>query len=209
MKIQLLVFSIGVLLSGCAGVRVANVEVASGETNPEAIYIRPFNMNYAAYNDGRNPNGAVRASLIPKAFAGMLEEQLGKLAPAMVINDHEYPPLGWLVEGDIDCLDAYSSTAMKIHFRITDYGTPGGARFNPSKAGVDTYQAVRHGDGRIVYEFDVKGGQLARAPFHNNASRSGRDGVYEDLQNAAERVMLALSPDPFRYGARGTPNQRN
>ncbi len=208
MKIFLMGLCSVVLLSACAGVRVSRTEVATGAVNPTAIYIRPFSVDYAQYRDRGNPNGAVRKSLAPTAFANILQEELAKLAPAMVLADNEVPTEGWLVEGRIERLDAWSESSAKIHVRITDVSgceVPVVA----SKEGVSEYTVVRTGSGAVVYEFDLKGGICSPRPFGSINAPGMSSSVPFDFRNAAERVMLALSPDPFRYGYRNSPEQRN
>jgi hypothetical protein len=57
---------------------------------------------------------------------------------------------------------------------------------------------------RVIYEFDMAGGSREQGKFGTlRASGLGR-AVPFDLRNAAERIMLVLSPDPFRYGARSS-----
>ena len=208
MKIFLLGLCSVVFFSGCAGVRVCKTEVATGAVNPTAIYIRPFSVDYARYQDRGNPNGAVRKSLAPTAFANALQEELSKLAPAMVLADNEAPTEGWLVEGQIEELDAWSASSPRIHVRITDVSgceVPVVA----SKNGVSEYTVARSAAGAVVYEFDLEGGICSPRPLGSITAPGLSSGVPFDFRNAAERVMLALSPDPFRYGYRSSPEQRN
>ena len=208
MKIFILGLCSVVLLSACAGVRVCRTEVATGAVYPSAIYIRPFSVDYARYYDRGNPNGAVQKSLAPTAFANALQEELSKLAPAMVLADNETAPLGWLVEGCIEQLDAKSSSALKIHVRITDVGG-GEIPCIASKDGVSEYSVVRTGAGNVVYEFDLKGWICSPAALGSITAPGLGNAVPFGFRNAAERVYLALSPDPFRYGVRSSPEARN
>jgi hypothetical protein len=208
MKIFLLGLCSVVLLSACAGVRVCRTEVATGAVYPKAIYIRPFSVDYARYYDRGNPNGSVRKSLAPTAFANALQEELSKLAPAMVLADNETAPVGWLVEGRIEELDAMSTSALKIHVRITDVG--GGEIADiASKDGVSEYSVIRTAAGEVVYEFDLKGQLCSPVSFGSVSAPGLGDAVPFGFRNAAERIYLALSPDPFRYGIRSSPLARN
>ena len=57
---------------------------------------------------------------------------------------------------------------------------------------------------RVVYEFDMAGGSHGQGKFGTvRASGLGKATPF-DLRNAAERMLLVLSPDPFRFGARST-----
>jgi len=208
MKNLLVAFCSALLLSACAGTRVCQTQVATGVVNPRAIYIRPFCVDYAQYRDRCNPNGAVRKSLAPIAFANILQEQLSKLAPAMVLTDDESPVTGWLVEGEIRRIDARNPSCLGIHLRITDVD---GCQ-EPIMActdGVSGFRVVKADSGAVVYEFDLKGTVCAPRSFGSLTYAALGDGVPVDFRNAAERVMLALSPDPFLYGERNSPEQRN
>lgn len=166
-----------------------------GAHSPEAIYIRPFCIDTAVFkgdlapSDGEMP---IRKALAPVAFADDLKEQLEKIAPARVLQEDETPRVGWLVEGQFDMVDGGSQIGRAIaghlglgrsfvamHVRVTDVTS-----------------------GTVVYEFDVAGGSRLQGPAGSlRASGLGRS-LHFDLNNAAERIYLALSSDPFRYGSR-------
>jgi hypothetical protein len=56
--------------------------------------------------------------------------------------------------------------------------------------------------GIVLYEFDMVGGSDLQGKLGTvRASGLGR-AIHFDLQNAAERVYLTLSANPYRYGAR-------
>ena len=168
-----------------------------GEANPSAIYIRPFCINDAviagdvAASDGEVP---IRRSLIPFQFAGDLKEELGKMAPARVLESDEVPRTGWLVEGQFLLVDGGSPvdrfffghfgagrSHLLLHVRVSD---------------VDQH--------RVIYEFDMAGGSRLQGKDGTlRASGLGKAPPF-DLRNAAERILLVLSPDPFRYGARSS-----
>ncbi|HEX4665981.1 MAG TPA: DUF4410 domain-containing protein [Chthoniobacterales bacterium] len=172
-----------------------------GEANPSAIYIRPFCIDRAiiagdiAASHGEVP---IRTSLIPLQFAGDLKEELSKLAPARIIEADEVPPVGWVVEGQFDLVDGGSPVGrfflgnfgvgrsfLALHVRVSDVATH-----------------------RVIYEFDMAGGSHLQGKLGSiRASGLGRATPF-DLRNAAERVLLVLSPDPFRYGARASVSLR-
>ena len=153
-----------------------------GASAPKAIYIRPFCIDTATFtgyqgvSDGEMP---IRKALTPVEFAGDLKEQLEKLAPARVLQDHETPRTGWLVEGEFTLVDGGAPSRLAMHVKITD---------------VDK--------GITVYEFDMAGGNHGQ--WHWGTIRGSGHGVpaHFDLENAAERIYLVLEPNAFRYGKR-------
>ena len=168
-----------------------------GAAHPAAIYIRPFCVDSAVFrgdeanNDGEMP---IRKALTPVAFAEDLKEQLSKIAPALVIGDDDMPKVGWLVEGQFNLVDGGSplgrfffgvfgagQSFLSMHVKVTDVATHG-----------------------VVYEFDLAGGSNSQGRYGTvRASGLGKATPF-DLRNAAERVLLVLSPDPFRFGARAS-----
>jgi Domain of unknown function (DUF4410) len=184
---------------GSEGVRFETCGV--GATNPLAIYIRPFCIDNAiirgdeTVSEGEVP---IRKALIPVEFAQDLKEELSKLAPTRVLTTDEVPRLGWLVEGE---------------FQLVDGGDPV-ARFflTPTEAGrsylalhVKVSDVEKH---RVLYEFDMAGGSRHQGRWGTvRASGLGKATPF-DLRNAAERVLLVLSPDPFKYGARSSVTLR-
>jgi hypothetical protein len=166
-----------------------------GASHPRAIYIRPFCIDAAVFkgdeaaSEGEMP---IKKALTPVAFASDLKEQLEKIAPARILKDNETPRLGWLVEGQFDVVDGGSPIGrfflgnlgvgrsfLALHVRVTDVEL-----------------------GSVVYEFDVAGGSRLQGVLGSlRASGLGKATPF-DLQNAAERIYLTLSADPFRYGAR-------
>src|SRR6266513_676899 len=163
-----------ILLCSCAHMYVTRTQVAGGsrtttadakdskgiymKTNcgvgayaPKAIYIRPFCIDNAVFtgdqtkSEGEMP---IRKALTPVEFAGVLKEQLEKMAPARILRDNETPRTGWLVEGEFTLVDGGSiagralfghfgagASHLALHVRVTD---------------VDR--------GLVVYEFDMAGG---------------------------------------------------
>ncbi|MGI8437888.1 MAG: BREX system ATP-binding domain-containing protein [Chthoniobacterales bacterium] len=180
---------------GSVGVRMTTCGV--GAYNPRAIYIRPFCIDNATFtgdeaaSEGEMP---LRKALVPVSFAESLKESLEKMAPARILRDNETPRTGWLVEGEFQLVDGGSPVGrffaghfgvgrsfLSIHVRITD---------------VDK--------GVVVYEFDVAGGSRLQGPAGTlRASGLGKATPF-DLENAAERIYLALSPNAHRFGARSS-----
>jgi hypothetical protein len=172
-----------------------------GEANPSAIYIRPFCIDRAtiagdiAPSDGEVP---IRASLIPVQFAGDLKEELSKIAPTRIVEADEVPTTGWLVEGQFDLVDGGSPEAR---FFFGNFGA--GRSFLALHVRVS--DVASH---RVIYEFDMAGGSHLQGSLGTvRASGLGKATPF-DLRNAAERILLVLSPDPFRYGARSSVSLR-
>jgi Domain of unknown function (DUF4410) len=167
------------------------------ETNPSAIYIRPFCVDSAIFrgdegaSDGEMP---LRKALTPVAFAEDLKEELSKIAPARVLADNERPKVGWLVEGQFDLVDG-GSPAGRFFFGVF------GAGQSFLALHVKVTDVERH---RVIYEFDMAGGSNNQGKFGTvRASGMGQATPF-DLRNAAERILLVLSPDAMRYGARSS-----
>jgi hypothetical protein len=166
-----------------------------GASGPSAIYIRPFCIDTAVFqgdealSDGEMP---IRKAITPVEFAQDLKQQLEKIAPARILKDNERPRVGWLVEGQFDLVDGGSplgrfffgnfgagQSFLALHVRITDVNR-----------------------GMVVYEFDMAGGSRFQGKLGTvRASGLGR-ATHFDLQNAAERIYLTLSANPYRYGER-------
>jgi len=172
-----------------------------GAHDPRAIYVRPFCVDTASFrgdiadSDGEVP---IRKALTPVAFASRLKEQLEKIAPTRILRDDESPRVGWLVDGE---------------FTLVDGGSKVG-RFFAGNFGVGRSMLVMHVrvtdavTGGMLYEFDVYGGSEFQGKFGTlRASGLGRATPF-DLQNAAERIYLALEPDAWRYGARSDVSLR-
>ena len=216
MKYPFLALGGMLLLTSCAGVRVSDTQVASGATNPRNIYIRPFSVEGSEFV-GRHRGGIgerpIRQSLAPAEFSQALKEELEKLAPAMVLKDNEVPEKGWLVEGSLDVVDAgnplgrwfsgpigpgIGRSRVVMHVRISD--------LDRHAVAVDTKDAsVLSQRGRVIYEFDLKGGSRAQGGSGSIYAPGTGYATPFDFRNAAERVMMALSTDPHRYGTRSSP----
>ena len=178
-----------------SGVRMITANCGIGAANPRAIYIRPFCIDTATFTgdeaqtDGELP---IRKALTPVEFSEDLKEQLEKIAPARILKPNEAPAVGWLVDGNFEVVDGGSPAARYF--------------FGPLGAGRSVLALrVRVTDvksGIVVYEFDMAGGSKLQGRLGTvRASGLGR-ATHFDLQNAAERVYLTLSTNPYRYGAR-------
>ena len=178
-----------------SGVHMVTANCGVGASSPRAIYIRPFCIDTAAFTgdeaqtDGELP---IRKALTPVEFTEDLKEQLEKIAPARILKPHESPQIGWLVDGQ---------------FELVDGGSPAG-RYFLGQLGVGRSVLALHvrvtdvKSGSVVYEFDMAGGSKLQGRLGTvRASGLGR-ATHFDLQNAAERVYLTLSTNPYRYGAR-------
>ena len=168
-----------------------------GASGPNAIYIRPFCIDTAVFrgdealSDGEMP---IRKALAPVEFANDLKEQLEKIAPARILKDTETPRTGWLVEG---------------YFQLVDGGSPLGrfffGTFGAGQSFLALHVRIRDVDrATVVYEFDMAGGSRLQGRHGTvRASGLGR-ATHFDLVNAAERIYLTLSANPYRYGERAT-----
>ncbi len=212
-----LIFSLSatLLLTSCAGVHVSDTQVASGAANPEAIYIRPFDVGatqYVGNHRGGIGERPIRQSLAGREFADDLKQELERLAPSRVIEHNEVPTVGWLVEGSLDVVDGghpnergvvpldkfgFGKSNVAIHVVISKVG---GGYVSTDKDANKLGQK-----GRVIYEFDLVGG--SRGSGHDGSIYSPGLGRSEpfDFRNAAERVMMAMSTDPHKYGVHSSP----
>ena len=209
-----------ILLCSCADMYVTKTDVAGGSvrttsadakdskgvymtTNcgvgayaPKAIYIRPFCIDNAIFTgDQTNSDGEmpIRKALTPVEFAGVLKEQLEKMAPARILKDYETPRTGWLVEGEFVLVDGGSRAGRAIFFGHLGLG----------ESRLALHVRVTDVDrGMVVYEFDMAGGSNLQG--RGGTIRASGLGFARsfDLVNAAERIYLVLSPNPYRYGTR-------
>lgn len=206
------------LFASCAGVKITDTQVASGATDPSAIYIRPFDSKGTEFigdHAGGRGEMPIRQSVAGREFAQNLKLELEKMAPAMVIEHDEMPAKGWLVEGTIDIVDAGSPrkrsipfvdhfgvgrSHIVIHVRVSDVG---GAYAYSEK---DNSKLGKK--GRVIYEFDLAGGSRGTGKIGSIYAPGLGYSVPFDFKNAAERVFMALSVDPHRYGERHSPTIR-
>jgi len=127
-----------------------------------------------------------------------LKEELSKLAPTRILEDDEVPRTGWLVEGQFDLVDGGSPVGR---FFFGQFGA--GQSFLALH--VKVTEVRRH---RVIYEFDMAGGSRGQGTLGTvRASGLGKATPF-DLRNAAERILLVLDPDPFRFGARSSVSLR-
>jgi len=167
-----------------------------GAYAPKAIYIRPFCIDTAVFTgDQTNSDGEmpIRKALTPVEFAGVLKEQLEKMAPARILKDNETPRTGWLVEGEFTLVDGGSIIGRSIFF----------GHFGVGQSHLALHVRVTDVDrGIVVYEFDMAGGSNLQGRGGTlRASGLGYARSF-DLVNAAERIYLVLTPNAFRYGTR-------
>src|SRR5256714_8443873 len=217
-----LAFLSSIFLCSCADMYVVKTDVAGGSTRttassdakdyskgvymttncgvgaygPKAIYIRPFCIDTAIFTgDQTNSDGEmpIRKALTPVEFAGVLKEQLDKMAPARILTDYETPRTGWLVEGEFAMVDGGSIIGRSIFF----------GHFGVGQSHLALHVRVTDVDrGVVVYEFDMAGGSNLQGRGGTlRASGLGYARSF-DLVNAAERIYLVLSPNAFRYGTR-------
>src|SRR6266481_4572508 len=165
-----------------------------GASNPIAIYIRPFCIDTAVFqgdeaaSDGEMP---IRKALTPVEFAEDLKEELERIAPARILKDNEVPRVGWLVRG---------------HFTAVDGGSPLGRFLFGPLGGGRSFLAlhVKITDverGLVVYEFDMAGGSGHQGKFGTLRASGLGKATHFDLRNAAERIYITLSANPYRYAA--------
>lgn len=215
MKNILLALGAILTLTSCAGVRVQETQIATGATNPRAIYIRPFAVTDSVWKGNHHGKGEspIRKSLAPAEFSQALKHELEKLAPTMVLAEDESAPEGWIVEGSLDVVDAghpawrgiggpvnplsLGRSHVKIHVRISD------ARGHAT--GRDSKDLSKGGDGTVLYEFDLNGGSRSSGGLGSITAPGLGYATPFDYKNAAERVMMALSIDPHGYGDRTSP----
>jgi hypothetical protein len=202
MKYTSIALSALALLSGCAGTKVTQTQVATGEMNPKAIYIRPFAVGEFKGSHGSEGYRVLRESQAPREFATILKEELEKIAPTIVLADDEVAPTGWLVEGELQVVNAGSPTGRAF------LGHAGVGR-----SGILTHVVIKDVDGHhvadgksgrsnTVYEFDVAGGSRLNGHVGSvKASGLGYAPAF-DYRNTAETIYHALTPDANRYGVR-------
>jgi hypothetical protein len=217
MKYTLLALGAACAFSGCAGVAVSHTDIASGATNPKAIYVRSYIADDAPFKGNHGSDGVrpIRRSLAPAEFSKAVKEELEKMAPAMVIADDEIPETGWLVESEIEYVHAGSPTLrgvpvagrpfgagrskVKIHVRVTDLE----GRYVTNDKGLS-----KSGSGRVIYEFDLDGGSNSTGMIGSIYAPGVGYATPFDYKNAAERVLYALSVDPHGYGTRSSTTAR-
>jgi hypothetical protein len=219
MKSFLVVVS-GLFLCSCADMYVTQTEVATpcgssaapvdskdygsmrvhvatncgvGAYNPKAIYIRPFCIDGAVFegdeaaSDGEMP---IRKALTPVEFAQDLKEELEKIAPARILREHESPRVGWLVDGYFQIVDGGSPHARSIPLNV----------FGAGQSHLALHVRVTDVVKRcVVYEFDMAGGSFDQGKLGTLRASGLGKATHFDLRNAAERIYITLSTNPYRY----------
>ncbi len=216
MKNSLLLLATASALTGCAGVKVAKTDIATGATDPRAIYIRTY-AEEAQFlgRHGHDGEKAIRHSLASTEFSKALKEELEKIAPARVLAAGETPTVGWLVESNLETVDAgspfwravngplgpgFGSSKIRVHVRVTDAGA--------RRRGVDAKDASKGAAGKVLYEFDLAGGSRGQGGSGSTYAPGLGYATPFDYKNAAQRVSMALSPDRGRTGGRTTASVR-
>ena len=224
MKNSLLALCSALLLTSCAGVRVVHTDVATGATDPRAIYVRPFDVSDCTFIGRHHSPGElpIRKSLAPAEFSETLKEQLEKIAPAMVLRPGDMPQTGWLVEGSLDLVDSgdplvraipgnlfgAGASHIRIHVRIIDLSHRHVRVAGEKETAEAQTTAADSPEGPVIYEFDVAGGSRVTGKFGSiTASGLGYAPMF-DYQNASERIYEALATDEFRFGEHDGPNIR-
>jgi len=224
MKNSLLVLCLALLLTSCAGVRVTHTDIATGATNPSAIYLRPFDVSDCTFIGHHHSLGEqpIRESLAPAEFTEALKEELEEMAPALVLKDGDTPTTGWLVEGSIDLVDAgnpmiravplcgvfgFGASHIMIHVRIIDMDAKAAETPDAKDAGLQTH-GVKAKQGVVIYEFDVAGGSHGTSKLGSTTAPGLGYAPMFDYRNAAERIHEALTPDEYRFGVRDSPTIR-
>jgi hypothetical protein len=225
MKYSLFALSLALLLTSCADVKVTHTDIATGATNPRAIYVRPFDVNDCTYIGRHHSIGElpIRKSLAPAEFSEAVKEELEKLAPALVLKDGDAPDNGWLVEGSIDLVDSGrpgtraepfgdifgdGATHIQVHVRVIDLDAHHGETTDTKDVTGTQTHAVKTRRGVVIYEFDLAGGSHGTGKFGSiTAPGLGYSPMF-DYRNAAERIYEALDPDEFKFGLRDSPTIR-
>jgi len=167
-----------------------------GAYNPRAIYIRPFCIDGAVFegdeaaSDGEMP---IRKALTPVEFAQDLKEELEKIAPTRILKDHESPRTGWLVDGYFQLVDGGNSYVRAIPLNV----------FGAGQSHLALHVRVTDvTKGCVVYEFDMAGGSRLQGKLGTVRASGLGKATHFDLRNAAERVYITLSANPYQYAAR-------
>jgi hypothetical protein len=225
MKHSLFALCLALLLTSCADVKVTHTDIATGATDPRAIYLRPFDVSDCTFIGRHHSEGElpIRKSLAPAQFTEDLKEELEKIAPALVLKDGDMPDNGWLVEGSIDLVDAGhpgtraepiagcfgdGASHVMIHVRIIDLDAHHAATVDAKDAAGTQTHAVKTRKGVVIYEFDLAGGSHFTGKFGSITAPGLGYAPPFDYRNAAERVYEALTPDEFKFGLRDSPTIR-
>jgi uncharacterized protein YceK len=226
MKNSLLALCLALLLSSCASVKVTHTDVATGATDPTAIYLRRFDVNDCTFIGRHHSTGElpIRKSLAPAEFTEALKEELEEIAPALVLKDGDRPDNGWLVTGSIDLVDSGhpgtraepivdlfgdGASHIRIHVVVLDMNAHQVIKVTDAKdvASAQTHP-VQTRRGVVIYEFDVAGGSHLTGKWGSTTAPGIGYAPMFDYRNAAECIHEALTPDEFKYGLRDSPTIR-
>lgn len=210
MKHTLSAIAAAALLSACAGTNVVRTQVASSEIHPKAIYIRPFAVGEFRGDHHGEGQQAIRQAQAPAMFSQILKEELEKIAPTRILEDDEVPTTGWLVEGELQVVDAGSPylRALPIAGKLGAGRSGIVTHVQISQVGGDSASDGKGGTRNTLYEFDVAGGSRLTGR-HGNVMAPGLGySVPFDYRNTAERIYQTLTPDFQRYGARSSVSLR-
>lgn len=117
----------------------------------------------------------IRKTLAPVEFAVDLKEQLEKIEPVRILKRSESPRTGRLVTE---------------HFTLIST-SPCSARPNHRCRGV------------VIYEFEMDGAAASKADTERPVRVALAWATHFDMVNAAERIYITLSVNPYRYGESG------
>jgi hypothetical protein len=225
MKYSPIALCLALLLTSCAEVKVTHTDIATGATNPSAIYIRPFDVSDCTFIGRHHSPGElpIRKSLAPAEFSEALKEQLEQIAPALVLKDGDMPNSGWLVEGSLDLVDAgsplkradpilgfcyWGASHIQIHVRIIDLDAHHVKAVDAKDTAATQTTPVKTRHGVVIYEFDLAGGSHHTGNLGSITAPGIGYAPMFDYTNAAERIYEALDPDEFRFGIRDSPTLR-
>ncbi len=185
------------LFASCAQTKVDKTYLSNAPVEePRSIYIRPFSMSNAIYRGDHGWEGDrdLREGQAAVKFARILKQELGKIAPAKVLDDDEVAPEGWVVDGEFDRVHAgnragravvgvtgLSRSSIALHVRVTDAKTK-----------------------EVYYAFDVTGGSGMTGPFGNTGAPGVGLAESFDFRNAAQTIYEAIAIDSKREGYRST-----
>lgn len=196
MKYTLIAISALAVLSGCAGTKVTHTDVATGDMNPRAIYIRPFSVGEVKGDHGSEGYRVLRESQAPLQFANILKEELEKIAPCIVLADDEVAPTGWLVEGELQVVDA---------------GSPGGAGSSATPASAAAALSPTSSSRTSTATATPTARAAAEIPFMSStspaaaASTAARAASSPPASATRRRSTIATPPKRFTTRSRRTP----
>ena len=188
------------LLAGCAQSTVRKTYVATTAPLPKAFYIQPFDIAGTELTGWMHPSTGerpLRKAIAPLEFAEALRYELAKVAPTAVLEPGQKAPEGWVVSGSFDVVDA-GKPALRALPVLGCLGV-GGSKF------VAHVKMTDAKTGQVIHAFDVSGGSGGTARLGNTGAPGYGNALNHDMKNAAERIMLAISSDPMRYGLRANP----